>query len=163
MSKLQLKIFLKKSYEFSLVLFQFFIIILHFIHLEFIPKKEIMQVNFFFSFVGFLLIIISTIVMLISIKDLGRNLSPFPRPIVNGNLTTSGIYSFIRHPMYYSLILISFGFFITKLSFYYLFLTITNRITNTPLTVLPRRIKHKVKVTNIYRLVSPTPSPITSK
>ena len=125
MSKLKLKIFLKKSYEFSLVLFQFFIIIIHFIHLEFFPKKEIMQVNFIFSFVGFLLIIISTIVMLISIKDLGSNLSPFPRPIVNGNLTTSGIYSFIRHPMYYSLILISFGFFITKLSFYHLCLTIS--------------------------------------
>ena len=125
MSKLKLKRFLKKSYEFSVVLFQFFIIILHFIQLEFIPKKEIMQVNFFFSFVDFLLIIISTIVMLISIKDLGRNLSPFPRPIVNGNLTTSGIYSFIRHPMYYSLILISFGFFITKLSFYHLCLTIS--------------------------------------
>ena len=125
MSKFQLKRFLKKSYEFSLVLLQFFIIILHFINLEFIPKKEIMQVNFIFSFVGFLLIIISTIVMLISIKDLGSNLSPFPRPIVNGNLTTSGIYSFIRHPMYYSLILISFGFFITKLSFYHLCLTIS--------------------------------------
>ena len=125
MSKFLLKRFLKKSYEFSLVLLQFFIIILHFIQLEFIPKKEIMQVNFIFSFVGFLLIIISTIVMLIAIKDLGSNLSPFPRPIVNGNLTTSGIYSFIRHPMYYSLILISFGFFITKLSFYHLFLTIS--------------------------------------
>ncbi len=125
MSKFQLKRFLKKSYEFSLVLLQFFIIILHFINLEFIPKKEIMQVNFIFSFVGFLLIIISTIVMLISIKDLGSNLSPFPRPIVNGKLTTSGIYNFIRHPMYYSLILISFGFFITKLSFYHLCLTIS--------------------------------------
>ncbi len=125
MSKFQLKRFLKKSYEFSLVLLQFFIIILHFINLEFIPKKEIMQVNFIFSFVGFLLIIISTIVMLISIKDLGSNISPFPRPIVNGKLTTSGIYNFIRHPMYYSLILISFGFFITKLSFYHLCLTIS--------------------------------------
>ena len=125
MSKFQLKRFLKKSYEFSLVLLQFFIIILHFINLEFIPKKEIMQVNFIFSFVGFLLIIISTIVMLISIKDLGSNLSPLPRPIFNGKLTTSGIYSFIRHPMYYSLILISFGFFITKLSFYHLCLTIS--------------------------------------
>ena len=125
MSKFQLTRFLKTPYEILLVILQFFIIILHFIHLEFIPKKEIMQVNFIFSFVGFLLIIISTIVMLISIKDLGSNLSPFPRPIVNGNLTTSGIYSFIRHPMYYSLILISFGFFITKLSFYHLCLTIS--------------------------------------
>ena len=125
MSKIQLPKFLKAPFEFFLVILQFLIIILHFIQLEFIPKKEIMQVNFFFSFVGLLLIIISTIVMLISIKDLGRNLSPFPRPIVNGNLTTSGIYSFIRHPMYYSLILISFGFFITKLSFYHLCLTIS--------------------------------------
>ena len=63
--------------------------------------------------------------MLIAIKDLGSNLSPFPKPIVNGNLITSGIYRFIRHPMYYSLILISFGFFLTKLSFYHLGLTLS--------------------------------------
>ena len=63
--------------------------------------------------------------MLVAIKDLGSNLSPFPKPVINSNLTTSGIYRFIRHPMYYSLILISFGFFITKLSFYYLGLTLS--------------------------------------
>ena len=125
MFKFQLKSLLKNPYEFILVFLQFFIIILHFIQLDFLPKKEIMQVNFIVTFVGFLLIIISTIVMLISIKDLGGNLSPFPRPIFNSNLITSGIYRFVRHPMYYSLILISFGFFITKLSFYHLCLTIS--------------------------------------
>ena len=116
---------LKNTYEYSLIILQFLIIFLHFFEFEFIPKKEIMQVNFIFIFVGFLLIISSSIVMLIAIKDLGSNLSPFPRPIVNGNLITSGIYRFIRHPMYYSLILISFGFFLTKLSFYHLGLTIS--------------------------------------
>ena len=60
-----------------------------------------------------------------AIKDLGRNLSPFPRPLANSSLITSGIYKFIRHPMYYSLILISFGVFLTKLTFYYLSLTIS--------------------------------------
>ena len=125
MFKFQLNRFLKTSFEFFLVILQFFIIILHFIQLEFLPKKEIMQVNFIFSLFGFLLIIISSIVMLIAIKDLGSNLSPFPKPIVNSNLITSGIYRFIRHPMYYSLILISFGFFLTKLSFYHLGLTIS--------------------------------------
>ena len=125
MSKFQFTRILKSPYEFFLVILQFLIIILHFIQLEFLPKNEIMQVNFIFSFVGFLLIIISSIVMLIAIKDLGSNLSPFPKPIVNGNLVTSGIYRFIRHPMYYSLILISFGFFITKLSVYHLSLTIS--------------------------------------
>ena len=125
MSKFKLTRFHKTLCEIFIVILQFLIIILHFIKLEFLPKNEIMQVNFIFSFVGFLLIIISSIAMLIAIKDLGSNLSPFPKPIVNGNLITSGIYRFTRHPMYYSLILISFGFFITKLSFYHLCLTLS--------------------------------------
>ena len=125
MSKFQLKRILKASCEVILVISQFFIIILHFIKLEFIPNIEIMRVNTLFSFVGFLIIIIASILMFRAVKDLDSNLSPFPRPKVNGNLVTSGIYRFLRHPMYYSLILISLGFFITKLSLYYLCLTIS--------------------------------------
>jgi len=122
MTKFQLKIFLKAAYEIILVFLQFFIIGLHFFQWEFIPEKKIIQVNPFSYFVGFLIIIIALIILLVAIKDLGRNLSPFPRPIKNSNLVTKGIYRFTRHPMYYSLILISFGVFITKLSIYYLFL-----------------------------------------
>ena len=77
----------------------------------------------FFLFCRFLIIIIAFIILIFAIKDLGRNLSPFPRPIKNSNLVTKGIYRFMRHPMYYSLMFISFGFFITKLSIYYLFLS----------------------------------------
>jgi len=124
MTKFQLKIFLKAAYEIILVFLQFFIIILHFFKWEFIPEKQIIQVTPFSYFVGFLIIIIALIILLISIKDLGRNLSPFPRPIKNSNLVTKGIYRFTRHPMYYSLIFISIGVFLTKLSIYYLFLSI---------------------------------------
>ena len=123
MIKFQLKILLKAAYEFILVFFQFFIISLHFFQWEFIPQKQIIQVNPFSYFLGFLIIIIAFIILLFAIKDLGRNLSPFPRPIKNSNLVTKGIYRFTRHPMYYSLIFISFGVFITKLSIYYLFLS----------------------------------------
>ena len=123
MTKFQLKIFLKAAYEIILVFLQFFIISLHFIKWEFIPEKKIIQVTPFSYFVGFLIIIIAFIILLVAIKDLGRNLSPFPRPINNSNLVTTGIYRFTRHPMYYSLIFISFGVFITKLSIYYLFLS----------------------------------------
>ena len=125
MTKFQLKIFLKVSYELILVFLQFFIISLHFFQWEFIPQKQIIQVNPFSYLVGFLIIIIAFIMLLLAIKDLGRNLSPFPRPINNSNLVTTGIYRFTRHPMYYSLIFISFGFFIIKLSIYYLFLSIS--------------------------------------
>ena len=124
MTKFQLKTFLKAAYEIILVFLQFFIISLHFFQWEFIPQKQIIQVSTLSYLVGFLIIIIAFIILLIAIKDLGRNLSPFPRPINNSNLVTTGIYRFTRHPMYYSLIFISFGVFITKLSIYYLFLSI---------------------------------------
>ena len=124
MTKFQLKIFLKAAYEIILVFLQFFIICLHFIQWEFIPQKQIIQVSSLSYLVGFLIIIIALIILLVAIKDLGRNLSPFPRPINNSILVTTGIYRFTRHPMYYSLIFISFGVFIIKLSIYYLFLLI---------------------------------------
>ncbi len=125
MTKFQFKNFIKSTYELILVFLQFFIIILHFFQWEFIPQKQIIQVSPFSYLLGFLIIIISLIILLVAIKELGRNLSPLPRPINNSNLVTTGIYRFIRHPMYYSLLFISFGFFITKLSIYYLFLSIS--------------------------------------
>ena len=124
MSQFQLKNFFKAAYDLTLVFLQLTIISLHFLQWEFLPKKQIIQVSPFSYFLGILIIIIAFIIMLVSIKDLGRNLSPFPRPINNSNLVTTGIYRFTRHPMYYSLIFISFGVFTIKLSFYYLFLTI---------------------------------------
>ena len=125
MTKFQLKNLFKAAYELTLVFLQFFIIILHFFQWEFIPQKQIIQVSPLSYLVGFLIIIIALLILLVAIKDLGRNLSPFPRPINNSNLVTTGIYRFMRHPMYYSLIFISFGVFITKLSIYYLFLSIS--------------------------------------
>ena len=124
MTKFNLKVFIKASYELILVFLQFLIIFLHFFQLKLIPNKQIIQVNNISYFLGILIIIIASIFILIAIKDLGRNLSPFPKPNANSNLVTTGIYRFIRHPMYYSLIIISFGIFLTKLSIYHLFLTI---------------------------------------
>jgi len=124
MSKFHLKNFFKGSYGLMLVFLQFFIISLHFYQWGFLPEKQIIQASPFSYSLGILIIIIAFIIMLVSIKDLGRNLSPFPRPINKSNLVTTGIYRFTRHPMYYSLIFISIGVFIIKLSLYYLFLTI---------------------------------------
>ena len=125
MTKFNLKVFIKASYELILVFLQFLIIFLHFFQLELLPNKQIIQVNTISYFLGILIIIIASIFILIAIKDLGRNLSPFPKPKANSNLVTTGIYRFMRHPMYYSLIIISFGVFLTKLSIYNLCLTIT--------------------------------------
>jgi len=125
MTKFQFKNFLKAAYEIILVFLQFFIISLHFFQWEFLPQKQIIQASPYSYFLGILIIIIAFIIMLFSIKDLGRNLSPFPRPINNSNLVTTGIYGFMRHPLYYSLIFISIGVFIIILSIYNLLLAIS--------------------------------------
>jgi len=152
MNKFQLKNFLKAAYEIILVFLQFFIIILHFFQWEFIPQIQIIQVSPFFYYMGILIIFISFIIMLVAIKDLGRNLSPFPRPINNSNLVTTGIYRFTRHPMYYSLIFISFGVFIIKLSIYYLFLSISLiLIIKFKITLEEQYLKNKFKNYLIYK------------
>ena len=152
MTKFQLKIFLKAIYEIILVFLQFLIISLHFFQWEFIPQKQIIIVNPFSYFVGFLIIIIAFIILLFAIKDLGRNLSPFPRPRNNSKLVITGIYRFTRHPMYYSLIFISFGIFITKLSIYYLFLSISlGLIIKFKISLEEQYLKNKFKNYLLYQ------------
>ena len=154
MTKFHLKSFLEAAYEIILVFLQFFIISLHFFKWEFIPEKQIIQVTPFSYYVGFLIIIIAFIILLVAIKDLGRNLSPFPRPIKNSNLVTKGIYRFTRHPMYYSLIFISFGVFITKLSIYYLFLSISlSLIIKFKIALEEKYLNNKFKNYLIYKNV----------
>ena len=152
MTKFQLKVFLKVSYELILVFLQFFIISLHFFQLELIPQKQFVQVSPLSYLTGIFIIIFSLIIMLIAIKDLGRNLSPLPRPMTNGNLVTSGIYRFMRHPMYYSLIFISFGVFIIRPSIYYLFLTICLAlIIKLKIILEDQYLKNKFKNYLIYK------------
>jgi len=152
MSKFQLKNFFKDAYDLMLVFLQFFIISLHFFEWEFLPQKQIIQASSFSYFLGILIIIIAFIILLVAIKDLGKNLSPFPRPINNSNLVTTGIYGFTRHPMYYSIIFISLGFFITKLSIYYLFLSITlGLIIKFKIALEEQYLKNKFKNYILYQ------------
>ena len=152
MNKFQLNIFSKASYEIMLVFLQFSIISLHFFQWGIIPQKQIIQVSPFFYLMGFLIIVIAFIILLIAVKDLGSNLSPFPRPKKNINLVTTGIYRFTRHPMYYSLIFISFGVFITKLSTYYLFLTISlGLIIKFKIALEEQYLNNKFKKYSLYK------------
>ena len=152
MTKFKLKNFLKAAYEIILVFLQFFIISLHFFLWESFPQIQIIQVSTLSYLVGFLIIIIAFIILLVAIKDLGRNLSPLPRPLNNSKLVTTGIYRFMRHPMYYSLIFISFGVFITKLSIYYLFLsTSLILIIKFKIALEEQYLKNKFKNYLIYK------------
>lgn len=45
---------------------------------------------------------------------LGHNLTPFPKPIEGGTLVTSGVYRWVRHPIYTGLILGTLGWSIFR-------------------------------------------------
>lgn len=47
---------------------------------------------------------------------LGRNLTPFPKPIAEGDLVTHGPYRFVRHPIYAGLILGTLGWALFRAS-----------------------------------------------
>ena len=122
--------FLKK--DFLLVISQFLIILLHFININLFNQKLIQGEFLIFNYMSNFLIILALIFIIISVKDLGKSLSPMPRPKENSKLITKGIYRIIRHPMYYSLIIISFSLFIKSLTVYNFMLSIllTFIITN---------------------------------
>ena len=126
------KIIKSRRKEFILVISQFIIIILHFIKFNFFNQKLILKEFLIINYISNFLIIIALMLIIVSAKELGKSLSPMPRPTENSKLITSGIYSIFRHPMYYSLIIISFSLFIKSFSIYNLILSIllTFIITN---------------------------------
>ena len=124
---MKLNIFTKIRFpkkDFLLVISQFIIILLHFIKVNLFNQKLIQGEFLIFNYISNFLIILALIFIILSVKDLGKSLSPMPRPKENSKLITNGIYRIIRHPMYYSLIIISYCLFIKSLSIYNFMLSI---------------------------------------
>ena len=126
--------------EFLLVISQFIIIALHLIKFNLFNQKLIQGEFLTIIYISNLLISLALIIIVFSAKDLGKSLSPMPRPKENSKLITSGIYRFFRHPMYYSLIIISFSFFLKSLTIYNLILII----------LLTFIISNKIKIEEEY-------------
>ena len=126
--------------EFLLVISQFIIIALHFIKINLFNQKLIQGEFLVINYISNFLIILALIFIIFSVKDLGKSLSPMPRPKENSKLITIGIYRIMRHPMYYSLIIISLGLFIKSFTIY-------NFILSILLTFI---ISNKIKIEEEY-------------
>ena len=126
--------------EFLLVISQFIIIGLHFIKVNLFNQKLIQGEFLIINVISNFLILLAFIFIIFSAKELGRSLSPMPRPKENSKLITSGIYRIFRHPMYYALIIISFSLFIKSFTIYNLILT----------TLLTFLIFNKIKIEEDY-------------
>ena len=126
--------------EFLLVISQFIIIALHLIKFNLFNQKLIQDEFLTIIYISNFLITLALIIIVFSAKDLGKSLSPMPKPKENSKLITSGTYRFFRHPMYYSLIIISFSFLLKSLTIYSLILSI----------LLTFIISNKIKIEEEY-------------
>jgi protein-S-isoprenylcysteine O-methyltransferase Ste14 len=58
---------------------------------------------------GYGIFILGTVIALIAAVNLGKNLTPLPRPKENAELIQSGLYRLVRHPIYSGVIVLSIG------------------------------------------------------
>ena len=62
------------------------------------------------SLVGAALVLVALFMVARGFIDLGRNLTPVPRPRPDAQLVETGIYGLVRHPIYGGIILGSVGY-----------------------------------------------------
>jgi len=74
---------------------------------------------------GYGIFIFGTIIALIAAINLGKNLTPLPRPKENAELIQGGLYRFVRHPIYFGVIVLSLGWgLIQQLTLVWLYVVI---------------------------------------
>ena len=61
------------------------------------------------AYIGLFLFLIGSILGLLSLRQLGHSLTPYPSPKINATLKTQGLYSWVRHPIYTSLLFAFLG------------------------------------------------------
>jgi len=62
------------------------------------------------SIAGMVLLAVGGLVALLAVVNLGSNLTPLPHPKDGATLVVSGMYRFVRHPIYFGVILMAAGF-----------------------------------------------------
>jgi len=61
-------------------------------------------------YAGLAATIFAMIAGVLALLQLSKNLSPFPTPVRDGELVTTGMFAYARHPIYAVLLLAAFGF-----------------------------------------------------
>ena len=65
--------------------------------------------NMLFRVSGLALIVLGLVVAALAAWNLGRSLTPLPYPKKDAELVTTGLFGYVRHPIYFGVILLAFG------------------------------------------------------
>jgi protein-S-isoprenylcysteine O-methyltransferase Ste14 len=67
------------------------------------------QSNNLLLWLGYATFILGAAIALMAAFNLGKNLTPLPRPKENAVLIQDGLYRFVRHPIYFGVIMLCLG------------------------------------------------------
>lgn len=102
-----------KYYDKGFVLVQLALFAVYFIRL-----KSSIGFPLSLKYIGLLFAGIGFLVLVVAILNLDRNLTPYPSPKTNAALITTGLYKYVRHPIYSGIILLFTGYSLYKDSWY---------------------------------------------
>ncbi|WP_108801972.1 isoprenylcysteine carboxylmethyltransferase family protein [Aquimarina sp. Aq107] len=92
--------------DFLFVFIQFVLFLVYIIDLKIVSVSWLP----FLDKTGLFILIMGILIVLVSLVQLNKNLSPFPTPKLNSKLIKTGLYKFMRHPIYTGILGIAFGY-----------------------------------------------------
>lgn len=81
---------------------------------------SVFHVHLIIKYLGAFVSILGFLIILIAILQLSKNLTPFPTPKENGVLINTGLYKYVRHPIYSGIFLAALGITFYKGSYWQL-------------------------------------------
>jgi len=100
----------KTSLDYILVALQLLLFLMFFIPMDWSKLPSFLQLPGWIFFVG------GSLITIVSIFKLDKNLTIFPTPKQDGLLLTNGLYQYVRHPIYSGVILVFLGLALIYLS-----------------------------------------------
>lgn len=110
----------KSTHDYVFVGIQFILFAIYIVPFSYMNFSSLML----FKIIGIALVIIGIIMGLLSVLQLSKNLSPFPTPVAGGSLIQTGLYKYIRHPIYTSILFTFIGYGLYTASGYKLGVTV---------------------------------------
>jgi protein-S-isoprenylcysteine O-methyltransferase Ste14 len=94
-----------KGKDILLVTIQFILLTIFYIPIF----PGVFPVPLIIKYAGVIVSILGFLVIVIAILQLNKNLTPFPTPKDNGVLINTGLYKYVRHPIYSGIFLAAIG------------------------------------------------------
>jgi protein-S-isoprenylcysteine O-methyltransferase Ste14 len=109
-----------KTKDYLLVAVQFILFVLYLYN----PFYKVFTLTSVIKYVALFLVFIGIVILILSVFALRKSLSPFPSPVKNGSLINSGVYQFVRHPIYTSILISTAGWALYTGSLFRIFIFI---------------------------------------